>query len=97
MLEGGAELWVASASALLMNPTDAMSSEGTACTEHSLQSSVPLPRPPGLGATAVSQPDFYPLGGGGGSTEAPRVCLIHTVLCNVTRKLVQFIFTFPVN
>lgn len=40
-LEEGAELWVASASALLMNPSDAVSSEGTARTEHSLQSSVP--------------------------------------------------------
>lgn len=28
-LEGGVELWVASASALLMNPSDAVSSEGT--------------------------------------------------------------------
>lgn len=58
MLEGGAELRAASASALLMNPSDAVSSESTVCTEHCLQSSGPPPPSPGLSGTAVSQHGF---------------------------------------
>lgn len=97
MLEGGAELQVASASALLMNPSDAVSLKVLHGMEHSPQSSVALPRSPGLAATARCYPVRGAVRSRGGSAEDPREYLICTMLSNITRKLVQFISMFLIN
>jgi len=102
MREGGAKPWVASASALLMNPGDAVSSDGTALQgaqppEQRAAAAFPGPRCHG-GVIAR----FYPRRGavgsrGVGSAQALGKYLVCAVLCNVTQKLVQFLSMFPVN
>lgn len=73
-----------------------MSSEGLAVLGAALQSTVPRACCR-LRATAVSQADFILCLELGGSAGAPRDYLLCRLLCNITLKLVQFIFTFPVN
>lgn len=87
-----------------LKPSSAMSScprKVLHCSEHTLQSSVPVAFSRARGHSRVTG-WFYPLSGalwsrGRGSAEAPREYLLCRLLCNITLKLVQFIFTFPMN